>query len=196
MSIPIIIIAAGASNRLGQPKQLLKLQGETLLNRTINEAAKVSERIIVVLGAHFQDISKTITNNSVTIIHNETWAEGMASSIREGLLLCLDAPRVIISICDQPYLTGDIFEKLIAFSNLTGKPIVASDYGGVLGVPILFEKEIFEQLLELKGDKGARSILPKYKGEIGEVPFEKGEIDIDTIEEWENVQNDFHKKRV
>lgn len=196
MSIPIIIIAAGASNRLGQPKQLLKLNGETLLNRSIQEAAKVSEHIIVVLGSHFSEISKTIENRNVTIIHNENCAEGMASSIREGVLLCIDAPKLIISICDQPYLTADIFEKLIAFSNLTAKPIIASDYGGAIGVPILFNKEIFQHLLELKGDKGAKTLLPKYKGKIGEVPFDNGQIDIDTQDEWEKVQADFSKKKV
>jgi molybdenum cofactor cytidylyltransferase len=183
--IPIIILAAGSSSRLGQPKQLLEYEGETLLNRTIRIASEVSDDIIVVLGSRFQEISKTISNKNVQIIFNESWETGMASSIIEGLKTRLSAEKVIISLCDQPYLNTSIFESLILEEKLTQSPIIASNYSNQIGVPILFNKLIYNDLLALKGDKGARSILPKYNDSIGQIDFPNGAIDIDTVEDWE-----------
>lgn len=180
-----MILAAGSSIRLGQPKQLLEYEGETLLNRTIRFANEVSNDIVVVLGARFQEIYKTISNKNVQIIFNENWETGMASSIVAGLKTRLNTEKVIVSLCDQPYLTQTIFENLISSEKSTNKPIVASNYSNQIGVPILFNQLIYNDLLGLKGDKGARSILPKYKDSIAEIDFPNGAIDIDTIEEWE-----------
>ncbi len=183
MSIPIIIIAAGKSARLGSPKQLIKISKETLLNNTIKKASFVSNNILVILGAKCLEITKTITNKSVKIVYNENWPDGMASSIKLGVLHFIDVPKLIISVCDQPYLTTEIFERLISFSNLTNKPIIASNYGPHIGVPMLFNNQIFDDLLGLKGDIGAKAILDKYAGSIGEIDFPNGDIDIDTKED-------------
>lgn len=183
--IPIIILAAGSSSRLGQPKQLLQCQGQTLLNRTISLSSEVSNNISVVLGANYPLIASSITNTNCKIIFNELWEQGMATSIQKGLQNNLDADKVIITLCDQPYLSANILRRLIDSANLTELPIIASNYGNKIGVPILFKKLIFNDLMSLKGEKGARSILPKYTDSIAEIPFPKGEIDIDTIEDWQ-----------
>ena len=183
--IPIIIVAAGSSSRLGQAKQLLEYEDETLLNCTIRNASEVSNDVIVVLGARFQEISQTISNKNVQIIFNENWEWGMASSVITGLGTRLNSEKVIVSICDQPYLTSTIFENLISAEKLTNKPIITSNYGHQIGVPILFNQFIYKDLLALKGDKGARSILPKYKDSIATIDFSNGDFDIDTIEDWE-----------
>jgi molybdenum cofactor cytidylyltransferase len=183
--IPIIILAAGISSRLGQPKQLLEYEGETLLNRTIRVANEVSDDVVVVLGARFQEISQTVLNKNVQIIFNENWESGMASSVIEGIKTHLNAEKVIISLCDQPYLNTSIFESLILEEKSSRKPIIASNYGNQIGVPILFNQLVYNDLLSLKGDKGARSILPKYNDSIGQIDFPNGAIDIDTVEDWE-----------
>jgi molybdenum cofactor cytidylyltransferase len=184
----IIILAAGSSSRLGQPKQLLSIEGETLLNRTIRFATEVSTQIIVVLGAYFEVISKSITNKSVLIIENIAWETGMASTIKAGLSKCLEAENVIICLCDQPYLSGSIFENLIKHKSKTNLAIVASEYSGKIGVPILFNKLIFNDLMNLEGEKGASSILKNLKENIAAISFPNGEIDIDTFEDWEYFQ--------
>jgi molybdenum cofactor cytidylyltransferase len=183
--IPIIILAAGSSSRLGQPKQLLQCQGQTLLNRTISLSSEVSNNISVVLGANYPLIASSITNTNCKIIINEFWEIGMSTSIQKGLQNNLDADKVIITLCDQPYLSANILRRLIDSANQTELPIIASNYGNKIGVPILFKKLIFNDLMSLKGEKGARAILPKYTGFIAEIPFPKGEIDIDTIEDWQ-----------
>lgn len=183
--IPIIILAAGSSSRLGQPKQLLQCQGQTLLNRTISLSSKVSNNISIVLSTNYPLIASSITNTNCKIIFNELWEQGMATSIQKGLQNNLEADKIIITLCDQPFLSEGILNNLIDKSNQTELPIIASNYGDEIGVPILFKKLIFNDLMSLKGEKGARSILPKYTGSIAEIPFPKGEIDIDTIEDWQ-----------
>ncbi|MES2797738.1 MAG: nucleotidyltransferase family protein [Bacteroidota bacterium] len=183
--IPIIILAAGESKRLGRAKQLLEYKGETLLNRTIRMANEVSRDIIVVLGARLEEISQSISNKNVQIVLNENWETGMASSVIAGLRTRLKAEKVILSLCDQPYLTPTIFENLIAVEESSQKSIIASNYGNEIGVPMLFNQLIYNDLLALKGDKGARAILQKYEGSIAAIDFPDGDIDIDTIEEWE-----------
>ncbi len=183
--IPIIILAAGSSSRLGQPKQLLQYQGQTLLNRTISLAAEVSKNISVVLGANYSLISSSIISTNCNIVFNELWEQGMSTSIQKGLQKYAEAEKIIITLCDQPYLSANILLALIAKSNQTDLPIVASNYGTEIGVPILFKKLLFNDLMSLKGEKGARAILPKYTSSMAEIPFPNGEIDIDTIDDWQ-----------
>ncbi len=193
--IAVIILAAGSSSRLGQPKQLLKINGETLLNRTIRFASEVSNEIIVVLGANFNIILPTITNKSIEIVENENWETGMSSSVIAGLGKCLDADNIIICLCDQPYLTSSIFENLIECNKSTSLPIIACSYLGQIGVPILFKSLMFNALLNLNGDKGAKSILNNHKESIVCIPFFNGEIDVDTLEDWENYNQEINKSK-
>jgi molybdenum cofactor cytidylyltransferase len=189
INIPIIILAAGSSSRLGRPKQLLEYQGETLLNRTIRIANEVSSNVCLVLGANFEIISKSILNKQCKIIFNENWQTGMASSITKSIEHYFDFEKLIIAICDQPFLNTNIFLELIEKSESSLKPIVASNYGNQLGVPILFNQLIYSSLQQLNGDKGARVILHKFVNDIAEIDFAKGELDVDTEEDWQRILN-------
>jgi molybdenum cofactor cytidylyltransferase len=185
-NIPIIILAAGSSSRLGKPKQLLEYNNETLLNRTIRIANIITDKIVVVLGSNAELIQATIENKAVQIVINSDWPLGMASSIKAGIISYLNTDAIIICLCDQPFLSENVFKDLIDKKEETQKPIIASKYSEILGVPILFDKTVFNDLMQLEGDKGAKAILNKNLENVASISFEKGNIDIDTIDEWNN----------
>jgi len=185
----IIILAAGNSSRLGRPKQLLKHKESTLLKNTISEALKTQNSfLIVVTGANHDIIEKEINLPDVKISFNSEWESGMASSIVKGItelvLLNPDCKQCILSVCDQPFVTSSAFENLINESKKAGKGIAASAYAETLGTPALFHQKYFHELLELKGKEGAKKLIKKYAEDMVSVSFEKGNIDIDTEEDY------------
>jgi molybdenum cofactor cytidylyltransferase len=177
--VGIIILAAGASRRLGQPKQLLEFQGKTLLAHTVDCAiASHASATVVVLGEVMYQ------NPLCQILLNPNWPEGMAASIRCGLNELLsersDLSAVIMSVCDQPFISTDLFNQLITQYQAQPSLIVAASYGDVLGVPALFDRQLFPELLQLQGDTGARKIIQKHQRDCHPVEFPQGLIDIDT----------------
>lgn len=190
----VIILAAGASSRLGSPKQLLVYSGSTLLQHSI-EAAQASNAVsvVVVLGANADLINDELKNSTVNIVVNPEWKEGMASTIRCGLQTLVKLnPQIeaaILMVADQPFVTAELLNNLIDSHIKNGNRIVASKYGGTFGTPVLFNKSFFSELLELTGDMGAKSLVRKYMNEAAFVSFPKGEIDIDTAEDYQKISN-------
>ncbi len=164
-SIPAIVLAAGASRRLGQPKQLLVYNGETLLERAIRIAAESGAApVIVVLGAHHEQIRSFIPLDRATAIFNPYWEQGIASSIRAGLKaaeqLAPNSSGVLILPCDQLRLSSDHLRALISSFTAQIEPsIAASTYADILGIPAVFPRVAFAELMALRGDKGARALL-------------------------------------
>ena len=193
-SCGIIILAAGASARLGKPKQLLQYHGQTLLNHAVNEAvnAKV-DAVVVVLGNNAEMFKKEIDKEMVRIVVNEGWEEGMASSVRLGLDTLLNIKpyidAVIFMVCDQPHISSSVLNELITTQQKTTKQIVTCDYGESIGPPALFHKKYFHELRELKGDVGARNIIQQNMNDVANVLFPEGKIDIDTKEDYEALKN-------
>ena len=187
-----MLLAAGSSTRLGKPKQLLQYNGKTLLQQSIDIAVGANiNPLIVVVGANFDKISTEINIDKAAIVFNKNWQTGMASSIITGLNFLVEkyplADAVIFMMCDQPFVSINLLNNLIAVQKKTAKPIVCSSYQNILGVPALFHKNIFPALLQLAGDTGARKIIQQYPGDVVTVQFEKGDIDIDTAEDYENL---------
>jgi molybdenum cofactor cytidylyltransferase len=192
VSYGIILLAAGASSRLGKPKQLLLYKGKTLLQHGIQVAVDTgSKAIVAVLGANADFLIKETANQAIEVILNKDWNEGMASSIRCGIKYLQEKePEVdaaIIMVCDQPYVTTQLLTDLVIKYQATGKPIVASSYENNQGTPALFDKTIFAALLELKGDVGAKKIMKENSGIVELVKFPLGNIDIDTNENYEEL---------
>lgn len=192
--IGVIILAAGASSRLGSPKQLLVYSGTTLLQHSI-EVAQASDAasVIVVLGANADLINDKLKNTSVKVVVNANWTEGMASTIHCGLQTLVKLnPQIeaaVLMVADQPFVTVELLNNLIDSNIKNGNLIVASKYGGTFGTPVLFNKSFFPELLELTGDTGAKSLVRKYLNETAFVPFPKGDIDIDTLEDYKKVKD-------
>ncbi|QGK73609.1 NTP transferase domain-containing protein [Flavobacterium sp. SLB02] len=188
----IVVLAAGSSSRLGQPKQLLWYKNTSLLKNTISQASQIpNTTIIVVTGSNHELIQKEIIGTKIKTIFNSDWELGMSCSIVKGLkeLLGLnpDIKKVILAVCDQPYLTSIVFENLISEHQKTQKGIVACTYSETLGTPVLFAKKYFNELLQLKGQEGAKKIINRFLEDTIAVPFEKGNIDIDTIEDYNEL---------
>lgn len=188
----IVILAAGSSSRLSRPKQLLQYKESTLLKNTISAALKVKNSfLIVVTGANHDLIAKELNLPEILFSFNSEWEKGMSSSIAKGiteaLLVNPDCEQCILAVCDQPFVTSAIFENLISESKKTGKEIAASAYSETLGTPVLFHKKYFPELLALKGKEGAKKLIKKYAEDVVAVPFEKGNIDIDTEEDYNQL---------
>lgn len=185
MPVAAIILAAGASRRLGQPKQLVAYRGEALLARSIRLAkAAGAAPVLVVLGANLQIIRAATQFDEAIPVFNERWEQGIASSIHAGLqALDASAPEasgVLLMNCDQPILSAEHLRALMeAFSAQSGPCMVASVYAGVQGVPAVFPRALFPELRALRGDKGARSLLVQPLCPVIALPFDGGEVDID-----------------
>lgn len=189
----LIILAAGESSRLGSPKQLLKYKGETLIRRSIRAGHDAGcKPVIVVLGAYSDLIEKSIITDDAIRTYNHGWKEGICSSIRTGVSQLLDMDpeeeETFIMLCDQPKVDGILIRKMIQEKRKTGKGMVACAYDGTFGVPVLYHKTYFSELLALKGNKGAKKILLSHPNEVATVPFPSGVIDIDTIDDYKALQ--------
>ena len=190
-STALIVLAAGGSTRLGKPKQQLMFRGTTLLERTLQEGLKSRcDRLLLVLGGNYPMLGAENLPHQVEILFNPNWEEGMASSIKIGLeeLMNGDVPdQVIIAVCDQPYVDSKLIDGLISQQQKTKKPIIASSYQNTLGVPALFDRTIFPELMELTGRHGAKKIINRYPGEVAPFPFPLGHVDIDTVEDYKEL---------
>lgn len=194
MAVATIILAAGTSRRLGQPKQLLVYRGETLLNRAIRIAQEAGTTpVLAVLGAQFDRIRGSIQSPIAIPVFNDRWRQGIASSIDEGLralALCApDAEAAILMSCDQPRLTAEHL-CLLALASASQSPpaIAASSYAQARGVPAVFPREIFAELRALRGDKGARSVIESAASTVVEVEFPGGEVDIDLPQDLAQLE--------
>lgn len=180
----------------GNPKQLIEWQGQTLIRRTVDAALATDLRpVVVVVGANKQQVAPQLTDLPVTIIDNQQWEKGMSTSIKMGLaalyLTQKDIEAVVVLLTDQPLVGRGIIEQLMIARRESGKGIAASRYGDQVGVPALFTRGYFEELLNLEGDRGAKGILHKYRSDIVEVPFEDGAIDLDSPADREQFLGNF-----
>lgn len=195
----LIILAAGSSSRMGEPKQLLPFEGKTFLQCTIDAAlgSQATSRVVV-LGADKDEIKKSFRADTIPVIHNPDWEKGMASTMQKGLnyLTKYKVPdQVIILLCDQPFVHSGILDALIETQKTTGKGIVACRYSETLGVPVLFTKKYFPEILALKGSEGAKKLIFAHLDDVAEVDFPKGSVDIDTYEDYELLVSNLPKKK-
>jgi molybdenum cofactor cytidylyltransferase len=182
------VLAAGASTRLGRPKQLVQVDGETLLRRTVRLVGEAGcSPVFVVLGHEAAILADELAGLTASIVVNEEWQMGMASSLKSGLRAVLAVnpaqPRVMVLVCDQPRLDPSVLRNLLATHGEKEAAITASCYRGALGVPAIFSRASFSELMELTGDHGARRILERHIEQVASVDFPGGEFDLDTPED-------------
>ena len=189
-NIGAVILAAGESSRLGQPKQLVQFRGKSLVRRAADAASEAgSSPITIVLGSDSKKIEDELAGTGVAIVKNENWRAGIGTSIRAGVQnLLSQAPNleaIVLLVCDQPFVDARVIKGLIELRQKTNKSIVASAYSGTLGVPALFDRSCFGELLALSDDTGAKSIIMRNRERGAEFPFPEGAIDIDTVADCE-----------
>jgi molybdenum cofactor cytidylyltransferase len=186
MKTAILILAAGESSRMGESKQLLPIGETTLLGRAIEGALKSkTDKVYCVVGANSDAIQKSIQHYAIEIIHNNYYQLGLSSSIIEGVkyLESKNYDAILMMLGDQPKVDIQYLNQLIDELNKQPSKIIASSYAGISGVPAIFPKSYFKQLLHLKGDKGANPVLNSPKTEVIKIDSTKLK-DIDTKEDY------------
>jgi molybdenum cofactor cytidylyltransferase len=185
----IVILAAGASSRLGRPKQLLPYLGKTLVEHAARTAiASGAAEVIVVVGAESDAVREKLQGLPVRIVRNVDWAEGMGGSIRCGVAALQDGLEcAVVALCDQPRITPDLLRELALRQIETGSRIVASSYDGVVGAPCAFGRELFADLMALQGDAGARDLIRNSAAPVETVAFSGGNVDVDTPDDYRQL---------
>lgn len=179
----VVVLAAGASSRLGRSKQLLPYQGHTLVEHAAQVALDSgAAEVFVVLGCDADAVGEPLKDMGVRALFNPNWQEGMGSSIRTGVAALSKTTKVVvISLVDQPHVTAD---HLLALAEQTFKhPIAASSYDGTLGAPCAFARSQFAQLLSLEGDYGARALI-RTGSDVAAVEFKAARFDIDREQDY------------
>lgn len=191
--ITALLLAAGSSSRMGQSKQLLLVDSVPLLRKTVLTALEANtNHVAVVLGYNAGQHQQIIQDLNVDIIKHPGWQEGMGSSLKAGVSHILknhpDTQAILVLVCDQPHITSEHLNALISNYQTSQAPIIASAYASTVGVPVLFDKSKFAELLELDNTQGARKILEKNLSAVLSVEFPEGEVDIDTPDDYKKLR--------
>ena len=190
--VPLILLAAGESKRMGTPKQLLTYKNSSLIRHAVSLAiASTCSPVIVVFGAKSDRLTREIKDLPVHMTYNPEWQEGMSSSIATGintlLKMKLDFNAVILALADQPLITAQTYNRLVE-SYCSGNSLaVASNYSDTIGVPALFDRTLIPKLLQMKHQGGAKQILHQYSDRALNLDLPEAAIDIDTPADYQKL---------
>lgn len=179
------MLAAGASRRFGANKQLVRVNGRPLLLSAVSRAVELAgHSVTVVLGSAASELAPLLRHSPASIAINQDWAEGIASSIREGLTHTpATADGLLISLADQPAVTTEDLRRLAGLWRRQPSCIATAQYGGAVGVPAIFPRWCFRELNELRGDRGAQLLLQRHVDRLVRLPMPSAELDIDRPED-------------
>ena len=190
-NIAAIILAAGASERMGEPKQLLPFQGRSLLRHAaLTALASRCRSVFIVLGAQAERLAEEVNDLAVQIVENPAWADGMGTSIRAGIaaLSVENTDGALLMLCDQPLITAATLDELVTLYEQAQPSAVASAYAGALGVPALFSRALFPELLALPGQAGAKQVLLRHQAHVKAVAVAAGQLDVDTPADYARLR--------
>jgi molybdenum cofactor cytidylyltransferase len=210
--VAVIVLAAGRSSRLGTPKQLIELEGKTLLRRTV-ETVLASDIgagwTSVVIGAWGRQCFRQIQDLPCQRISNPDWREGLSTSVKKGLRYWQGfnevfdwlsmtedegfrrTDAVLFVPCDLPLLSAQHINTLLKAYRENDVPLVVSKFDEVLGTPALFDQWLWDELFELEGDEGARKIIQRHQDKAISVQFEGGKFDLDTPQDVEKFRRGY-----
>jgi molybdenum cofactor cytidylyltransferase len=186
-SVALVLLAAGASTRMGQPKQLLPYGGRSLLRHAAETAVATGcTPLVLVTGAVHEALAAEVADLPFQVVHNSKWATGMASSIQAGLAAAAASQPTayLIMLSDQPLVTLELLKQLVSQQQATQAPVVAAAYGDTLGVPAIFDGSQLEALSQLQGAQGANRLIASLGSAVGRVAFPAGLLDVDTPEQY------------
>jgi molybdenum cofactor cytidylyltransferase len=189
-TIAVLILAAGASKRMGSIKQLLAWADTSLLGHAVKMAkSSKAKKTIVVLGANAKAIAAQLSDCEVQLVKNDNWASGMGSSIATGVECLMGSGEkfdaVLITLADQPLIDTPYLDLMIETAAKVNESIVATAYGNKAGVPALFGRQYFETLMALESEQGAKEVLDWFKSDIFRLDPGSKTLDIDTMKDYE-----------
>ncbi len=194
-----IVLAAGGSARMGQPKQLLSVGGQPMVRRVVEAVcAAALAQVVVVVGAHAHRVQQALTGLPADIVLNKAWAEGLSTSIRTGLdALRPEIQAVLMVLADQPALSPHLVRALVTRYRATGSALVAPFYRGQRGNPVLFDRVLFSELMQVEGDQGGRTVIIHHQAEMEcvEVNDPAVTLDIDTLQDYQEMRDSTHEQR-
>jgi molybdenum cofactor cytidylyltransferase len=192
-----LLLAAGSSSRMQPaaggstpvPKMLLPFKGKTLLQHAIDEIKELEESsLVVVTGCYHAQLQSLLNNQQIEVIQNEEWQQGMGSSIQKGVTHIRhrypEVASIIITVCDQPYISGALLKQMLTEKEKTARGIIACTYHDTIGTPVLFDKKYLNQLASLSGQYGAKKLVQQFGDDAATLPFPGGAVDIDTWEDY------------
>jgi molybdenum cofactor cytidylyltransferase len=183
-----VILAAGASSRMGQPKQLLRFRGTTLLRRAIDTALAVpADQVIVVLGHAADQLLPEVRAAGATVVLNDQWMDGVSTSLRGGLsAVSSEARGVFIYPADMPLVTPEALRELARRQQVSGRPAAMTEAGGVRGVPVFITRSLFPALMIQEGDVGGAQYLRAHPESVEAVRFDDADLmrDVDRPEDY------------
>ncbi len=191
--VAAIVLAAGASQRMGRPKQLLPVGDKTMLKHLVDVVrASSASPIIVVLGHRASEMKATLQEGDVEIVVNEDWEAGLSTSVQAGLrAVAPEVQAALFVLADQPALTAEVIAQIVEHYRRTRGLIVVPTYGGRRGNPVLFDRALFPALMQVEGDQGGRSLLSRYPSKVEEVAVSSAGVlvDIDTPDDYQRLMN-------
>lgn len=186
----VILLAAGTSSRLGETKQLLELNGKSLLNLAVNQALELSSNVTVVLGHENKKCMNEIKKLPVKTVINTNYKDGVGSSISSGVSSLYSNANVLIMLCDQPLIPLTHYKYLIKKSNENTSISIGSKHGSSLTVPAIFPKKNITSLKQLSGDECAKDLLCSDRSKF--VCLDDSYlIGINSQEDWYEVINSY-----
>ena len=190
MSSSIIILAAGASRRMGQPKQMLRYGSRTLLSHAVGVAAATSaSEVLVVVGIDPDIYAAELAcyQSKFRMIQNRQSETGIGSSIRFGIeAISREAQRALLMTCDQPFVRSSHLEQMLELAAVAPqtKVAIAANYRGILGVPVVFRRSLFPELTRLSAEQGARKLLLRHRDAIEPFELPEAAFDVDTPSDY------------
>jgi len=196
-NLHVLVLAAGASTRLGQPKQLVRLAGRPALHRVVTQAvALAGHAVTVVIGAHAREMTRLLTHSPASVIVNRQWEQGLASSIRHGIeSLPPGCDAVLILLGDQVAVSAEDLRRLASAWKGQDGVIAASVYQKQIGVPAIFPRWCFAELSRLRGDRGAKEVLDRNAHRLVHVPMPNAAVDLDTPEDLAALNERYERQR-
>ncbi|WP_319502345.1 nucleotidyltransferase family protein [uncultured Draconibacterium sp.] len=193
-NIPIVLLAAGASSRMGQPKPLLPWAEQTLIEHQVNTLTATGQSVVVVLGNQAENISPILNGLPVKFIINENWEQGMGTSIAKGVKLVEQqfpaCNGVLITLIDQPLITTDHLTTLLGnFEAGKQQIIVSQAKSGWQGVPVIFDRFYFNELAKLSGKQGAKAVFRNFMHQVKTIRCGDSLEDMDTPEQYIKLRN-------
>lgn len=190
-----IVLAAGGSSRYGRCKQLVEINGSSLVRQAVDKLSALFpiDRITVVVGANSEAVAQSVSDLPVNVVLNEHWQQGLASSLKAGLnSVEPDCRAVMITLCDQALVTGEHLRRLLNLWFAFPSEITASAYAGTVGTPAIIPAEFYPQVLALEGDAGAKPLLKNNAARVKTLPIPEAEFDLDVPADLEKLKKKLH----